>query len=248
MLNRCQEASGEDGAISTTADKGRTSHRGDYSSGGDSANRVVGCIRHKYIRSGINRDTSRTIKSGGTTGPIGATGFPGQSSQRAHHTRRRDFANRVVERVGHINVACCVDCHTSRTAEACIASCPIRATNLPGLPGESCYNAGGSNFPNRVVVSIAYIEISCAVQTDADRRIKPCRAPGAVGAPGHSWRPGKSAHHTSGGNFSNCMISRIGNVEVVRTIECDLRGRCKPGGTSGAVGTTGHPRSSRRRY
>ena len=40
------------------------------------------------------------------------------------------------------------------------------------------------------------------------------------------------------------MISRIGNVEVVRTIECDLRGRCKPSGTSRSVGTTGHPRSS----
>jgi hypothetical protein len=39
------------------------------------------------------------------------------------------------------------------------------------------------------------------------------------------------------------MISRIGNVEVVRTIDGDLRGRCKAGGTSGAVGTTGHARS-----
>ena len=242
--DRCQEASGEDGAIGTTPDTGRTSHRRDYSSGGYSANRVVGCIRHKYIRSRVNRDTSGMIKSRDTTRPVGATGCAGQSSQSAHDTRRRDFANRVIEGIGDVDVACRVDDDTSRTAEACIASGPIRAAHLPGLPSQSRYSAGGSNFPNRVVVSIAHIEVSCAVQTHANRRRKPCRAPCTIGAPGHSWRPGKSAYHTSGSNFSNCMISRIGNVEVVRTIECDLRGRCKPGGTSGAVGTTGHPRFS----
>ena len=96
-------------------------------------------IRYINIAGTINCDAFGGVKSCGAVCAIGTAGSPGKTGDSAHHTRRRDLPNRVIQSIRHIDIAVRVCPHSVRDGELRHAAHAISAAGARGASegGES---------------------------------------------------------------------------------------------------------------
>src|SRR5207247_7205623 len=86
-------------AVGAIDDPGRACQScecGHHASRSDLADGVVELVGHIYVGRAVHSDTFRMIESRAAAGAVVGAGDAGEPGQGAHHTPRRDFADRVV--------------------------------------------------------------------------------------------------------------------------------------------------------
>ena len=164
------------------------------------------------------------------------------TGQGGHDAGRRDFSNRIIVRVGHVDIPAAVDRQAERTAKTGSAAGAIDETLLSGGPGERRYDAGGGNFSNHVIAPIGNVKIAGGVDGQPLGQVELRRAGGTVGGPDPEWRAGIRGDDARRGDFPDFEITRVGHIDIAGRIDGDTGGKTEPRRAARAVrGTRGPP-------
>ena len=181
--------------------------RGDHACGRYLTDDVVAGIAHIDIARAVGGDAARVIKSRRSPGSIGAPDYAARTRERGDNACGRDLADGVVAFISHIGIAGTVESDAEGGIEACRGPGSVGAANDAGGTGERGDYARGCDLADGVVVGIGHIDIARAVGSDAGRKIKARRRPGAVGAANAPCRPGKRGHHCGGCDLADGVVA-----------------------------------------
>src|SRR5205823_11470 len=111
------------------------------------------------ISCAVQSETIREKKLRAIPGSIRAAALTGRPGQGAYESARNDFANRVVPRIGYIDIGSAVHSHAVRRVEARIERKTIGGAALPGTACQGRYCSGWSNHADGMVSLIGDIDI-----------------------------------------------------------------------------------------
>nr|WP_233575866.1 hypothetical protein [Noviherbaspirillum saxi] len=123
-------------SIDATADLHRTCDGGGDTGRRDPSNDVVTSICNVYISCGIDGDSDRRIEARHVLWAVGAANNSHGAGERAHAAASIDLTDRVVARVGHINISRSIGCDPGRHSESCCCSDGIDRTWPTGIAGN----------------------------------------------------------------------------------------------------------------
>ena len=98
--------------------RGRARQPGHDGGSGNLANLVVVGVGDIHRTRAVDRHASRTVEPCGTARPFGVSGRACQTRQRRHDRTSRDFPDRVIVGIRHIQGARAVDGNPSRAIES----------------------------------------------------------------------------------------------------------------------------------
>src|SRR5205807_6306546 len=118
----------------------------------------------------------------GAAGAIGvpkAASYPGKST---HDARRSDLTDRVVIRVGDIDIARVIHCYAGWPIEARAAAGAIGTAFDANQTGQCAHYAGRSDLADRVVNRVRHVNIARVIRCHAVWQVEARGAAGAIGA------------------------------------------------------------------
>lgn len=223
---------------------------GHLASRGDLADGLLVPIGHEDIALRIDRDAHRPCQSRCRTGAVHIARLPGRACECAHHTRRRDLADRVVAEIGDVEIAGRVGRDRERPVESRGRPSPVGTPGNPWRAGESGHNTGLRDLSNRVS-EFAHIEVAQLIEGNGHRRIETRHHSGAVRTARQARRAGQRADHTSRRDLADGVVVPVSDVQVARLVRGNAlrvrEARCRSGAVGASTRTShacyggGHP-------
>ena len=219
------------GTIGARPDTSRSTRRGDGAVLRNPTNEMVISVRDVSCARSIHGDTKRVIKPGRSAETIDGPDTPRRAGQSLHDATGRNTTNRVVVRVGHIDVPESIDCHTRRSVETGNISCTVSAPS--GIDGscERRDHTSRRNLTDDVSGRIGDIEIARAVGGNGARIRKLRGCAGAVQGRDHANRAchrgdngaGADRERGDGARGGRRGINRVGG-ETLKLVAAHTRG------------------------
>ena len=219
---------------------------------GDAADQVVEGVGHDEVAVVVEREALRVPEARVGPGAIGLARLARGAGERGDDARRRDLADRVVERVGHVDRAVGGRENALGLVETRRRTCAVGRAGGSGGTRERRGNAGGRDPADRGVERVGHVEVARTVAGECARLAKARRGSGSV-ARGRS-DAGEGGDDARRRDAADRVVARVGHVERAvgqrgetgRKIE--LRGRARAGGTArmfGSAGQRGDRRAAR---
>jgi hypothetical protein len=118
---------------------------------------MVAAIGHVKVARGVDGEASRGPECGSGAVAVRETECAG-AGERGDHTRRRDHADTVVERICDENVAGAVDRHALRLVE--LRGCASTVGKAGGAgPREGGHYAGRCDSANNVITGVRHVDV-----------------------------------------------------------------------------------------
>lgn len=140
----------------------------DFEGNGDHANQFVVSIRHPQRAIRRHDKAVGIVESSHTVYAIARAGNSRHSAHGADRSVRRDLAEGLVERVRHEQIPSLVEYEFRRTAETRRSHRAIDRTVRTGQTRVRCHRAVSSDFPNGVIVCVAYEKIATGIESKTD--------------------------------------------------------------------------------
>ena len=151
--------------------------------GSDPADGVVLAIGDEEISGRLKNQTPWTCKPRENSDAVVGAAVASQTGKGGDKSIGADFANGTIAEIGHIDVSTIIGKACVRGVEASLGQGAILPPDEVGEPGQGGDVASGRNFPNHLVVEIAYVQKSIMIHFHSHGCMKPGgRAVAVVGA------------------------------------------------------------------
>ena len=123
----------------------------------DFTNGLVAIVSHIHRALGIYGHARRAVEKCRRAQTIGATLAASRAGKGCHTTRRSNFTNRVVERVGHVHHAIRIHSNAVGQIEPGSRTDTIGAALAASGAGQCGYHASRSYFSDGLIISISHV-------------------------------------------------------------------------------------------
>ncbi len=213
---------------------------------------MIAGIHHIDVGRTVHRDTLRFVKSRAGVRPIGIAPDPGHSRQSADRpvgSDQRDFPDRMVKIIGHVQIARPVSCHGHRPIKSRLTVRSISAAIVARQTRHAAHYARRGDPSDGMVPGIREIQIAGAVHGHSLRLVKLRAAVGTVETSRDAEQSSQGTHDARRSDFADGRVGGVRHIDISSSIHRNSLRTVKPRGArqsitaavvAGGTGQSGH--------